>query len=311
MPTTIYALRDPRSDDAVRYVGKTKHDPAVRLKQHLQAIVRARRGRWIDGLKKNHLKPIIEVLEIVDDGAPWEPVERHWIAHFRAAGERLLNETDGGDGCLGRPRTPEEKERIARKQRGRKFDPEHRAKLSAARLGVKPWNTGVPHAPATREKLRLANVGKKQSPELIARRIAASVESRRRGAGWAKSDETRAKISASKMGKKARPLSPEQDAERMAKVWAARRAHGTDKHTEEARAKMAASRTGLKRGRYALSEEERARRAEHMRRVRRSDPETVARRAAGVKARWASRTPEERAAIGARISARKRKRISQ
>jgi len=96
--TNIYVLIDPR-DGKVRYVGKA-NDVSQRYRAHLN---RARKHQihkknWIDQLKKEGLKPIIEVIDIVpiEDWVFWET---YWISQMKAWGFELINYTNGGDGC--------------------------------------------------------------------------------------------------------------------------------------------------------------------------------------------------------------------
>jgi SAM-dependent MidA family methyltransferase len=83
----------------VRYVGKA-NDVSQRYKAHLN---RARKHQvhkknWIEKLKKQGLKPIIEVIDIVpiEDWIFWET---YWISQMKTWGFDLINYTNGGDGC--------------------------------------------------------------------------------------------------------------------------------------------------------------------------------------------------------------------
>lgn len=96
--TNIYMLIDPRTN-MVRYVGKA-NNVSQRYKAHLN---RARKHQihkknWIEQLKKEGLKPIIEVIDIVpiDNWIFWET---YWISQMRTWGFDLINYTNGGDGC--------------------------------------------------------------------------------------------------------------------------------------------------------------------------------------------------------------------
>lgn len=96
--TNIYVLIDPRTN-MVRYVGKA-NNVIQRYRAHLN---RARKHQihkknWIEGLKREGLKPIIEVIDIVpiDDWVFWET---YWISQIRTWGFDLINYTNGGDGC--------------------------------------------------------------------------------------------------------------------------------------------------------------------------------------------------------------------
>ena len=96
--TNIYVLIDPRNG-FVRYVGKA-NNVSQRYKAHLN---RARnhqihKKNWIELLKKEGLKPIIEVIDIVpiNDWIFWE---KYWISQFMTWVFDLINYTSGGDGC--------------------------------------------------------------------------------------------------------------------------------------------------------------------------------------------------------------------
>ena len=99
----IYALCDPVTNDP-RYVGKTSKPLLQRLKEHKQLARRKRRlpvQRWmnlVDGV--NLCGAYMRVLEAADS-SNWAERERHWIAHGHAAGWRLFNLTDGGEGLHG------------------------------------------------------------------------------------------------------------------------------------------------------------------------------------------------------------------
>lgn len=96
--TNIYILIDPRTN-MVRYVGKA-NNVSQRYKAHLN---RARKHQihkknWIEQLKKEGFKPIIEIIDVVpiDNWIFWET---YWISQMRTWGFDLINYTNGGDGC--------------------------------------------------------------------------------------------------------------------------------------------------------------------------------------------------------------------
>jgi hypothetical protein len=83
----------------VRYVGKT-NNVSQRYKAHLN---RARKHQihkknWIEQLRKEGLKPIIEVIDIVPIDK-WIFWETYWISQMKTWGFDLINYTNGGDGC--------------------------------------------------------------------------------------------------------------------------------------------------------------------------------------------------------------------
>lgn len=152
--TTIYALTDEH--DEVRYIGKTSMSPERRLVAHVSQARRAGRGhksRWIRAMLRRGESPrLLELIVVDGDGCQ---DERIIIFAFRAAGVRLTNATDGGEGRVGARRTEAEKaflsafhkgrkitwgDKISAAKRGKKFSAAHRAALSAAQRGKpRPW----------------------------------------------------------------------------------------------------------------------------------------------------------------------------
>lgn len=103
--SVIYALAE--SDGEVRYIGKA-NDPHVRLKHHMYCAAAGKRlpvYHWIRKLSKEEQRPNLIVLEICDED--WQSVEIRLIAKYRAAGARLLNIADGGQGNDKGCRTPQ------------------------------------------------------------------------------------------------------------------------------------------------------------------------------------------------------------
>jgi len=102
-PVWIYALCDPHTDEP-RYVGKTVSTPLTRIREHKALARRSRRlpvQRWLNEVAGVKLAgAYMRILEVADTQT-WACRERHWIAHGRAAGWRLFNLTDGGEGLHG------------------------------------------------------------------------------------------------------------------------------------------------------------------------------------------------------------------
>lgn len=170
----IYALRDPITWD-VRYVGKTSGCPIKRLRKHCDDAHKHDfyNARWLQKMLRYGAVPLLEILQ-KGSGDGINDAERYWIAEYRRRGAKLNNATDGGDGALGLPCSPEAKAKIRAFHTGRKRPPESIARMSAAHRG------------------------KKQSPETIAKRSAAMM-------GHPVSKETTAKIVATKLGKPRKP----------------------------------------------------------------------------------------------------------
>lgn len=96
--TRIYVLRDPRTNE-VRYVGKTVQPIEIRLQAHVRKSNERKTHRdcWIFSLKQIGMRPAIEVIEVVE-GDAWAVREIFWIAHFKATGASITNQTIGGEG---------------------------------------------------------------------------------------------------------------------------------------------------------------------------------------------------------------------
>lgn len=148
-PTLIYALIDPR-DGSTRYVGKTIRGLATRLRAHLcrtNLTPKRHSSRWLKGLSDLGLKPSITLLEVVDLTGNWQERERFWIAYYREQGANLTNLTDGGEGVAGYEFPDERRKAHSRLMKGRIFDAEWKAKISAAKKGKKA-NPKTPEAKA-------------------------------------------------------------------------------------------------------------------------------------------------------------------
>lgn len=133
----IYGVLAPNSHE-YRYVGKTVN-LKDRIKSHKCDAFKfnTHKSRWFRKIYASGGLPEFEVLEVVPPGGDWEEAERRWIAYFRSFGLRLLNTTDGGDGCCGLYQTPETRAKISAAFKGRVFTTEHLAKIAAARKGWK------------------------------------------------------------------------------------------------------------------------------------------------------------------------------
>lgn len=96
----IYALLDPLTKE-VRYIGKTV-DISRRYKETLYQAKKNKtyKANWIKALKKKGLKPLLEIIDIVnfEEESFWE---KHYISLFKSWGFKLTNATDGGEGLAG------------------------------------------------------------------------------------------------------------------------------------------------------------------------------------------------------------------
>lgn len=94
----IYTLTDPITNQ-IRYVGKT-NNIVQRYKAHLNKAKRHQKHmfNWINALKKEGLKPIMEIIDVVSI-EEWKFWEQYWISQLKTWGFKLINYTNGGDGC--------------------------------------------------------------------------------------------------------------------------------------------------------------------------------------------------------------------
>jgi hypothetical protein len=195
---TIYALLDPRLPgyDAIRYIGVTNHSLKNRLGGHIadstapsMAHAKGHRRHWIRKLVEEGVRPVIAGLEQTS-GDCWER-EKQLIGVFRKCGVRLVNDTDGGEGTLGRFHSEATKKRMSLGKKGKRnpkvsaallgrplpeerrarlvayyADPEHR-RLAGAK------NVGRVLTPEQRAKVSAAGRGRRQSAESIAKRASA------------------------------------------------------------------------------------------------------------------------------------------
>jgi len=156
----IYGLCESGSD-TVRYVGKTKLEPAVRLAQHV-SNAKSERPRcprvaaWLRELEIMGIAPRIVVLEQSDDGS-WAGQERYWIA--KLASSQLLNISDGGDAGHAASHSAISKMRMREAYFENPARREHILRLNAAKRGTKkpfrarPKMVGMKRSEATRVKM--------------------------------------------------------------------------------------------------------------------------------------------------------------
>src|SRR5258708_1189624 len=99
----VYALVDPITH-LIRYVGITSCTLSVRLQYHIRKAIKSNSttncAKWISSLDKKKLQPQIILLQ---SHATWED-EVKWIARLRREGTKLLNQSNGGEGCPTKPK---------------------------------------------------------------------------------------------------------------------------------------------------------------------------------------------------------------
>jgi group I intron endonuclease len=94
---TIYKLIDPITND-IRYIGLTFNDLNQRLKSHCSENSKSHKSNWVQSLRKQGLKPVIESIE--DNILSYEEVcdrEIYWIEKYKSEGHPLTNMTSGGN----------------------------------------------------------------------------------------------------------------------------------------------------------------------------------------------------------------------
>jgi group I intron endonuclease len=151
MKVHIYGLFDPKTKE-IRYIGKSI-DINSRFRKHLIRKENNHKASWIASLKKDGLKPEIEVLETIEDSndQDWQKSEEWWIAYFRFLGCRLTNLNNGGRGGI--LPSDETRQKMSASHIGKTLSPEVRKKISAANKGKKKPD-------GFSEILRIANTGR-------------------------------------------------------------------------------------------------------------------------------------------------------
>lgn len=161
MQYLIYGLIDPRNQQ-LKYIGQSscglyrpqQHCYPSRLKGITKNIY------WIKKLLKLNLKPIIEILEIVNDKYQLDDSEQFWISYYKYIGCNLNNHTNGGqDGFKVSNRrnlTEEHKQKLSIAHSGKKLTEKHKQNIQ------KYWKDRPrgPRSIETKIKLSQVNGGK-------------------------------------------------------------------------------------------------------------------------------------------------------
>lgn len=111
---------------------------------------------------------MVEQWDGVGDPNSWlNERERHWIAHYKASGNRLTNATDGGMGILGYRHTDETRRKIgeAKNFLGKSHSEETRTMIgeAARRAQVEAgFRKGKRHTDETRARLAAVQLGSKR-----------------------------------------------------------------------------------------------------------------------------------------------------
>lgn len=117
----IYTLSHPVTNE-VRYVGKTINIKR-RYKQHLYDKRKTHKACWVQSLRNDNLKPIINIIETCEDN--WQEREIFWISQF----DNLTNFSLGGGTDYVRVTTEETKEKIRQANLGKLLSEEHIEKI--------------------------------------------------------------------------------------------------------------------------------------------------------------------------------------
>ena len=116
---TIYKLIDPITNE-IRYVGLTFNDLKQRLRAHCSEKSKSHKSNWIQKLKRQGFKPIIESIE--SDISSYEEVcerEIYWIDKLKSEGSPLTNMASGGN--KNKKMSEETRKRMSIAQKKRKF----------------------------------------------------------------------------------------------------------------------------------------------------------------------------------------------
>lgn len=126
----IYSLGEPGTHE-VRYIGKTV-DLQARLYVHLCDTSNTHKAHWIQSLRAQDKKPVMQVLETLTNPteSEWITSEMFWISHFKAQGFNLTNSSEGGDGAQGYKHSEEIKQHLRVINTGKIMSVESRQKIS-------------------------------------------------------------------------------------------------------------------------------------------------------------------------------------
>lgn len=170
----IYGLYDPDTGE-LRYIGKTCHTPAVRLKGHLRNAERGARTHLCNWLRSLDRPPHYKVLKTTTLEA-LNAAEVSMIRWHRSRGTALTNTTDGGDGgatTRGRVWSQEDRERHSRRLIGIP----HRGVAENNRRNPPIKKGTFKHSEETKRKIAATKIGRPR-PDLVGK--AASQETRRK-----------------------------------------------------------------------------------------------------------------------------------
>ena len=157
--TKIYILKHPDTKE-IRYVGKTVQQLKYRLATHISRSKKYKYAYvncWIYSLLQEDKKPIIELIEEIEDSL-WEEREIYWIQYYSSR-TRLTNfQLGGGHSNVGKELREEHKKAISESLKGKPRDEETKRKISES-------HKGKVLSESTKQKLREINLNKSISQE--------------------------------------------------------------------------------------------------------------------------------------------------
>lgn len=162
----IYELIDPRTNEP-KYIGKSINI-SNRLSAHLKDKAKTYKTNWIKGLLELNLKPIINVIDEVNEDE-WSFWEQHYIDLYKSWGFKLTNLTPGGVGIKNFTSEVRKKMSLAKlgkvgelsNKKGKKHSKESCLKMSLIRKGKTYEEVlGVDKAKEVKEKQKKIRKGK-------------------------------------------------------------------------------------------------------------------------------------------------------
>lgn len=156
----IYALKDPNG--TIRYIGQTTVGIHKRFRSHKNQAKTGRNQPVSHFVKKYMDLVTIEIIEICTKELLNER-EKYWISYYKKLGFKLLNLTNGGEGCSGF-KMPKE---IIEKQRARLLGkPSVRKGIPTSEIARQNIKEGIRNGKPRNGKNN-GFFGKKHSPETI------------------------------------------------------------------------------------------------------------------------------------------------
>ena len=153
----VYGLIDPRTNE-LRYIGKSTSGierPSQHLKPRIYngSLRKTYLYNWVRSVVSAGFSPKIVVLEECEKKEMLIDREIWHIDHWKKLGCNLTNATIGGEGCLGRKWSEEQKRKFSESKCGKTLTEEHRKKLSISHIGLPSGRKGVKASEETRRRI--------------------------------------------------------------------------------------------------------------------------------------------------------------